>query len=132
MNGLTEITVGGEKYPLLFGIKAIRYIEESLMENFFEDAFEVNKAMIFGGLLNYASYVNKPVPKDFPQFVYNLVERWHDEPDVREQAEHIGKVFAESKFGGKLIENLEEKKKIVEAQIAELEMEMGVATAGTT
>ena len=131
MNGLTEIKVGGETFPLLFGVKATKYITEALSENFFEDDFEINKALVFGGMMNYYSYIGKPLPHDFPQQVYMLVEAWLQEADAKEQSEHISKVFAESKFGSKLMENLEEAKKKVMKELEEMKASAGMTLEDT-
>lgn len=111
MNGLTEIKVGGVTFPLLFGVKATQYIAERLSEDFTDDPFEINKRLIYAGLLNYASY--KDIPKPDMTQAYEICEALFDQEDATEQIEKISNTFAESKHGSKFITKLEEAKKKV-------------------
>lgn len=120
MNGITEITVGGEKYPLLYGRAAAEEIAIRIGRSFTANSFKNNLDLIYAGLLNHAIKHDNPIPEY--EEVYSLVEAFHDEEDAKEQIEKISGVYAESKWGRDFLSALEEAKKKVEK---ELEAMMG-------
>lgn len=123
-NGITKIIVKGVEYPLYFNIQATEEFTNRIFDNVSSSPFKVMVDMIYSGMVGYAASKNIAYPKF--EDVYKICEDFMDEKDSAEQYEEIDRVFVQSKWGSKKIEELEDIKK----KIAEMESMIG--GTGTT
>ena len=123
-NGITKIIVKGVEYPLYFNIQATEEFTNRIFDNVSSSPFKVMVDMIYSGMVGYAASKNIAYPKF--EDVYKICEDFMDEKDSAEQYEEIDRVFVQSKWGSKKIEELEDIKKKIE------EMESMTGGTGTT
>lgn len=123
-NGITKIIVKGVEYPLYFNIQAVEEFTNRIFDNVSSSPFKVMVDMIYSGMVGHAASKNIAYPKF--EDVYKICEEFMDEEDSAEQYEEIDRVFVQSKWGSKKIEELEDIKKKV------AEMESMIGGTGTT
>lgn len=113
MNGITEITVGGVKYPLLFGRAAAEEMNTRLFSELTPNDFKVTNDLIYSGMMNYAISRDLPIPRYSD--VFTISELLYDEDDGSEQYQNLWKVFQESKWGKIIDDKVKEAKKKIES-----------------
>lgn len=123
-NGITKIIVKGVEYPLYFNIQATEEFTNRLFDNVSSSPFKVMVDMIYSGMVGHAASKNIAYPKF--EDIYAICEDFVEEEDSKEQYVEIDRVFTESKWGKKKIEELEDLKKKV------MEMEATIADIGKT
>lgn len=111
-NGIAEITVGGEKIPLLFGRAAAQEMSNRSIENLSGNEIKLLTDLVYSGMLNHAIANDFPFPKY--NETYSLVERFADEENAFEQQESIWETFQASRWGSEWAKAIEGAKKKVE------------------
>lgn len=108
-SGYTSIIVDGEKIDLRFGIPAVRmYLEKIATDEVSISNESINEIGV--ATLIHCGYVNNCMVKDivpektFGFFLEFVEQAWIDD-EVKKQLEHVSKVYAESKYTKKVIEN---------------------------
>lgn len=118
-NGITKVIVKGVEYPLYFNIQATEEFTNRLFENSSSSPFKILVDMIYSGMVGHAASKNLPYPKF--EDVYKLCEEFMEEEDSAEQYDDIDRVFVESKWGKKKIEELEDLKKKAEEMMSTIQ-----------
>lgn len=111
------VKVKGVEYPLYFNLPACEEFTKRLDRSIVDSEFRTIADMVYSGLFGFSVSVDKPAPawRD----VYELVTLFHEEPDFVEQVESMNEVFSNSKEGARVLGQVEELKKKIQAMMEE-------------
>lgn len=108
-NGMAEITVGGVKYPLLFGRASVQEMSDRCLIDMTGNSVVLLANLVYSGRMNYNKSESQPIVSY--KEIWNLVEEFADEPDAQEQEKLLWEIFETSKHGSKWVTELAEIKK---------------------
>lgn len=115
----SEVRIGGETYPLLFGRQSAEEMGRRTSDSFSPNGFKLFCDLVYSGWCNHATANDYPFPTY--QSVYELVEAFYDEDDSKEQQETIWDVFYKSKWGAEYLKKIQDAEKKSLEMIAELD-----------
>lgn len=127
---VSEITIGGVKYPLLFGVAAAREMSMRTSENISGNDVKLTQDLLYAGRMNHAIANDLPIPSYTE--AYQIVEILYEEEDGQEKQTKIWAEFEESKAGRDWLAKIEEsKKKIQEILLQAIQPKIGTALEST-
>lgn len=134
MNGYATIKVnveGGEpiEHTLYFGRQAVEEFGTRFAKHMTANSFKVAVDMVYAGLANQSTKLDLP-PIPYLE-VYDMMERFSDQPDYEEQYAEVSRIFWESKHGRDYNQKLEEVKKKVTKEIEDLKVKAAIAVLPT-
>jgi len=116
MNGLSQITIGGQTVGLKFGLPALRHIMEKAQQVSLFNDVRLNDTgvahMLYGGYLNHCIMHDKIAVIPFEQF-YEYVEGSEFDETVKAEILAAAKAFESSRSVAKAVKDLAEKKKVM-------------------
>lgn len=111
-NGIAQIKVGGEIYPLLFGRAAVQEMSDRSVNNLSSNGVKLLVDLVFSGMMNHN--IKFDLPRVEYSEVYELVENFADEEDAKEQEKKLWEIFEASRWGSQWVNELNEIKKKVQ------------------
>lgn len=117
-NGIAQIKVGGEIYPLLFGRAAVQEMSDRSVNNLSSNGVKLLVDLVFSGMMNHN--IKFDLPRVEYSDVYELVENFADEEDAKEQEKKLWEIFEASRWGSQWVNELNEIKKKVQTMTKSL------------
>lgn len=117
-NGIAQIKVGGETYPLLFGRAAVQEMSDRSVNNLSSNGVKLLADLVFSGIMNHN--IKFDLPRVEYSDVYELVENFADEEDAKEQEKKLWEIFEASRWGSQWVNELNEIKKKVQTMTKNL------------
>lgn len=117
-NGFSEITVRGQKYPLLFGFAAAQEMATRSMKNLSDNSVKNLTDLIYSGMLNEA--ISSDIPLPTYSEAYQITELFALENNAKEQEKKIWEVFLQSRWGQDYAKAIEKAKKKIPKVMSEI------------